>query len=121
MPNFVAVWPDRVSLLVDAEDEAAVTEIATEVGEIAPARVVRLPARALVAEILIDEGGSALLEPLPHVVDVLVAIDDDEAPDAASSSTACGSEAEDDAGELVVCELAPTHAGPHRAGALQWT
>ncbi len=117
---------DRVSLLVDAEDEGAAREIAADLAEgEEPGSVVVLAPRVFVAEIVIEDGDedegedAAFLEvlPLDHTIDVLATLEDD-APHGdvvPADDATCGESADADEGEIVFCELGARHDGDHEA------
>lgn len=113
-------WPERASLVIDAETEDDASALATETAEgEAPDRVRALPSRLFVVEVTEDDDGELWVEPLDHTLLALHALEN-EAP-----ANVCGAVAEDDDGQPVTCEL-ETH-GPdvsHRAttpaGVLVW-
>lgn len=137
MSLFFCAWPNRASLLVDDCSMAGAVEIASKVADGVPPKTVRLlPPAAFVAEVFDDEGedGEALLvvEPLPHVADLLAELEDSsddvaEAPTEPAQPIAlvqpvrCTAEADvDDAGNFVRCELAPGHGEKHAGGGMVW-
>lgn len=125
MTLFFASWPERTSLLLDAESPEAATEIATASadGE-APAVVRPLPPRVFAAEVFHDDedddGVILVVEPLPHVADALSQIEDandaairDEG--AADTLPPCGDTLEDEGGRVLSCEKPRGHKGDHEA------
>jgi hypothetical protein len=119
-----AKWPDRVSLLIDAVDEADARAIAVQVADgSAPSTLRVLPARTFVAEVFLDEpdegeelepddeGGALLIvEPLPHVGVALALVEEGE--DAPRLVGLCGDRLDTGDG-VAVCDLATGHAGDH--------
>jgi hypothetical protein len=122
-------WPDRVSLLVDAEGEGAARQIATDVAEgDAPSEVVALASGAFVAEVDYgddndgdddDEGDSVLVVPVGWTADLLLTLEDGEAHGSVTPDVAaCGESADaegDEGPEVVFCDRGPGHDGDHDA------
>lgn len=116
-------WDDRVSLLVDAENEDDAREIAAEVadGE-KPSNVVVIAPRVFVAEVVIDEDEDeegdpvVMVDPLEHAADLLSTLEDGAAHGAITVD-GCGESADLESGEVVFCELDRGHEGKHEARA----
>lgn len=140
---FFSTWPDRSSLIVDAADLDDAIRISSAVAADddppgPPPKVVRpLPPGVFVAEVRIDEDDDEhevlTVDPLEHVADILYKLEDEQ--DAAIAQTQpapalrvvgigptrCASEAEDEAGALLSCELDAGHEGEHNSGGSVWT
>jgi hypothetical protein len=127
---YMGISGDFCPLLVDATDEAHARKMAAEVApEKVVARVVPIHPGVFVAELFgeDEDGNEVEILPLDHVVDLLDridSIDTDPAPELALAF--CGKEAEADGGEVVRCELQPSH-GPEHEGVtndgrlMRWT
>lgn len=111
---FFVTFAEATSLLIDADGEGDARKIALQVSEgEQPAKVVPLPARVFVAEVVIEEddededgGIPVFVEPLGHVSEVLYSLEIGEEP--------CGDTIEDGAsGGVLVCDLTRNHAGEH--------
>lgn len=131
MSIFLIDWADRVSLIIDDVDEQHARQVALEEsGGIPPTKVRRLPPRVLVCELFAEDGVGKgapdviVLRALPHVLDVLGALLEDEQPMPAPSHLRvvgpCPSIADDSAGKPVTCELLQGHTGVHARGELAW-
>ena len=139
---FFCKWEDRASLLVDDETRERAIEVATEVAGMPPVTIRQLPPRFFVAEVFFEsededadpddvdpEGEDLIIEPLTHVDDALAKMHDEDLPAVLAPAPApavveggglCTSEAENDAGEVVVCSRVAPHDPPHRNGDLVW-
>lgn len=142
---FFATWADRSSVLLDGADLDDAIRIASAVSADddppgGPPQVVRpVPPGVFVCEVHIDEDDDEhevlSLAPLEHVSEILYRLEDEQ--DAAVAATqpappalrvvsaTCGAEAEDEAGNVLVCELAPDHVArgevEHNSGGSVWT
>ncbi len=122
-------WPSRVSLLIHAASPGEALKTARDAADgAAPSSVAIFPRHVFIAEVVgdEDEDGPFLIEPLAHVADLLVELED--APDvgpvvtqpAPAAGILCSSEATDDQNRIVKCELDAHKDGTHRAGDLEW-
>jgi hypothetical protein len=114
---FFLTWPDRYSVLVDLESEAAARAAAREIAGGAEPATCQPFDRLFVAEVYLDEDedGAELLvvEPLQHVADALEALEE-QAEDVAAAPLpeTCAFELEDEDGSILRCMRAP-HDDPH--------
>lgn len=122
---FYCVFAEEAGFLVDVDDEKTARAAALETVGVEPAHVRAMPG-VLGMRVHFDddpqdpEGEIVEAELLPHVMDLLAAIEDE--CDAIEVGVTCMSEAEDDKGNVVRCELVAGHPPPvkHRAGPLEW-
>lgn len=130
MTLYLFDWPDRRSILVDERTSAAAAMIAREAAEgVAPQRMRELPPGVLVCDLYAEDDGdedAIILEPLPHVLDALGDLLDDDPATAPTQPAplrlvgACTAEATDAANKVIRCELPPNHPGHHAYGELAW-
>lgn len=125
---FFCKWPARASVLLGADSRAEAVKAATAISDgVVPSRVMLFPVATFAAEVF-DDGDDAdaslVIDPLPHVADLLGQYEDatdepasyDEPP-APVEPVRCASEADGPSGAVLRCDAAEGHGGMHRSGA----
>lgn len=128
MTLFHCAWSERVSILVDAENEEDAIAMATELGDARPEKVRVLPVGAFACSVEVDEedpdvdedgdavatslGIDAYLDPFPHTAEVLKVYED------TADGPACEAIAQlrsDDGPTSIQCSRPKGHTGGHEA------
>lgn len=121
---FFVAWPDRVSLLVDADDDAAARAIASSVADGSAPASVRPFVGVFAAEVFLDEDDAGedliVVEPLDYVSAALRALEDASTDAPADNvipfpASPCGFELEDEDGAVLECRRARHDDDRHEA------